>query len=67
MLYYIFRYLLWPVFAIIFKPKVYNRENYKVKGKAIYVANHISLLDPVAIAFTCPRIVHFMAKKEIFV
>lgn len=67
MFYYILRYLLWPVFVLVFKPKVYNRKNYRVKGKAIYVANHISLLDPVAIAFTCPRIVHFMAKKELFV
>lgn len=66
MLYYIFRYLLWPVFFLIFKPKVYNKENYRIKGKAIYVANHASLMDPVAIAFTCPRIVHFMAKKELF-
>ncbi len=67
MLYYIFRYLLWPVFVILFRPIVYNRENYRIKGKAIYVANHISLLDPVMIAFTCPRMVHFMAKKELFV
>lgn len=67
MLYYIFRFLLWPVFVILFRPVVYNRENYRIKGKAIYVANHYSLLDPVMIAFTCPRMIHFMAKKELFV
>jgi len=66
-LYYFLKFFIWPIFFIIFKPKVYNWGNYKVKGKAIYVANHCSLLDPVAIAFTCPRIVHFMAKKELFV
>ncbi len=66
MLYILFRYLLWPLFMIIARPKVYNIRGLTVKGSAIYACNHISMLDPAMIAFLSPRIVHFMAKKELF-
>ena len=55
MLYILFRYLLWPLFMIIMRPQVYNLKGLRVKGGAIYSCNHFS-----------PRIVHFMAKKELF-
>ena len=66
MLYILFRYLLWPLFMIIMRPQVYNLKGLRVKGGAIYACNHLSMLDPVMIAFLSPRIVHFMAKKELF-
>lgn len=48
------------------RPKVYGRHNLKIKGKAIFIANHLSMWDPVLIALISPRIVHFMAKAELF-
>lgn len=66
MLYYLLRTILWPVLMLIFRPVVYGKENMRIKGKAIFVSNHRSLLDPIMIALVSPRIVHFMAKMELF-
>jgi len=66
MLYYLLKTILWPVLMLIFRPVVYGRENMRIKGKAIFVSNHRSLLDPIIIALVSPRIVHFMAKMELF-
>lgn len=51
---------------LYFRPKVYCASNFDIKGKAIIVSNHVSLADPIAIAISVPRPVHFMAKKELF-
>ncbi|MBO4384144.1 MAG: 1-acyl-sn-glycerol-3-phosphate acyltransferase [Clostridia bacterium] len=37
-----------------------------VKGKAIFICNHVSMRDPLMLAIISPRIIHFMAKKEVF-
>ena len=64
---YVILYLLKPLLWIIFRPKVYgNKKALWTKGKAIYICNHVSMEDPLMIAIVCPRIVHFMAKKEVF-
>jgi len=36
------------------------------KGGFILASNHVSYLDPVALAFSCPRKLNFMAKEELF-
>lgn len=66
MLYFIVKYLLGPFFLLALRPVVYGRKNLQVSGKAIFVCNHRSMLDPVLIALISPRVVHFMAKKELF-
>ncbi len=66
MLYYFF-YLLKPLLWLIFRPKVYgSKKALATKGGAIFICNHISMIDPVIIGIVSPRIIHFMAKKEIF-
>jgi len=56
-----------PLFWLIFRPKVYgHREALKTKGKVIFICNHVAMLDPFMLALICPRIIHFMAKKELF-
>lgn len=66
MIYYFF-YLLKPLIWLIFRPKVYgNRKALATKGGAIFICNHISMADPVLLGIVSPRIIHFMAKKEIF-
>lgn len=47
-------------------PVIYGIENLRIKGKAIIVANHLSMADPILIALITPRPVHFMAKAELF-
>lgn len=66
MLYVIIKTLLGIFICLIFRMKVYNRQGLNVKGAAIFVSNHLSLMDPVMIALASPRLVHFMAKKELF-
>lgn len=64
---YLLLYLFKPIIWLIMMPKVYgNKNELKRKGKVIFVCNHISMGDPILIALISPRVVHFMAKKEIF-
>jgi len=66
MLYFLVKYLIGPFVLLALRPVVHGQRNLKVSGKAIFVCNHRSMLDPVIIALISPRVVHFMAKKELF-
>ena len=64
---YILLYVFKPLLWLIFRPRVYgSKASLRQKGKVIYVSNHIALADPLLLAVICPRIIHFMAKKELF-
>jgi len=54
------------LFRIFFRFKVIGKEKIPKDGKVIVCANHISLLDPIALAISIPRPINFMAKKELF-
>ena len=43
-----------------------GRENVPKTGAVIIAPNHVSNLDPPAVACTCPRRLNFMAKEELF-
>ena len=66
MLYTLIKYVIGPVIMLILRGKTYCREKLGVEGPAIFVSNHLALLDPVMIAVMSPRTVHFMGKKELF-
>lgn len=66
MLYWFAKILFTPFFWLIFRPRLAGRKHLKSVGKAIYVCNHFSLADPVALAALCPRTIHFMAKESLF-
>ena len=66
MLYMLLKILVGPFLLLFFRPIVYGRRNLRVKGKAIFISNHRSMWDPVIIALCTPRMIHYMAKKEIF-
>lgn len=64
---YLFICLFKPLLYLIFRPKIYgNKKALKTKGKVIFICNHINMLDPVMLALVSPRVIHFMAKKELF-
>lgn len=65
MLYIIAFILAAPILTLIYRPKVLNRKALKQKGRVIYVANHLSMGDPILLAVIIPRIVHFMAKATL--
>ncbi len=47
---------------------VRSRGSYRIprSSGALILANHISDCDPVAVQYSCPRAIHFMAKSELF-
>ncbi|NLJ58794.1 MAG: 1-acyl-sn-glycerol-3-phosphate acyltransferase [Tissierellia bacterium] len=52
---------------LIFDLKIHNKENLdKVEGGVIVCGNHLSIIDPVILAVSSKRQVHFMGKKELF-
>ena len=53
-------------FYIIFRTRVYGRENIPAEGAVILAANHASNIDPPLMASLIERPVSYMAKIELF-
>lgn len=58
----IFKVLL----TILYRPKVYGKENIPKEGPIIFAGNHVHAVDPVVVMTSTDRLVHYMAKAEIF-
>lgn len=59
------RFLALIILKVFYKFQVYGKENL-IKGGAIITPNHVSFLDPPAIAVAVEEEVHFLAKEELF-
>lgn len=66
MIYIIGKILFSPILLLLFRPRVRGWRHLWHRGGAIIVSNHWALTDPILIALVCPRIIHYMAKKELF-
>jgi 1-acyl-sn-glycerol-3-phosphate acyltransferase len=66
MLYKILRYIGILVIYFLFFPKIIGKKNVNIKGKAIIIANHISLWDPIFISVVFKRQIFWMGKIELF-
>ncbi|MBI3625548.1 MAG: 1-acyl-sn-glycerol-3-phosphate acyltransferase [Candidatus Rokubacteria bacterium] len=66
MLYTILRLLIAVFLRLLFRLEVRGAEHVPAVGLAMIVANHSSLLDPLAVGVTAPRPLHYMAKAELF-
>lgn len=64
--YKIIHHLVRWIFKIFFGMKVSGEENVPSEGRIIVASNHISALDPPAVAVATNRELHFLAKKELF-
>lgn len=51
---------------ILFRPTVYGKENIPEEGPVIFAGNHIHAFDPIVVMSSTKRIVHYMAKDELF-
>lgn len=51
---------------LVFRFKILGNENIPKKGPFILACNHISYIDPPFAGCNIRRLVHFMAKKELF-
>ena len=65
-LYIIIRPLLLLVAKIVFNPKIIGKENIPKKEGCVIACNHIHAIDPAILIYSTRRIVHFIAKKELF-
>ena len=66
MFYVIVRFVLRPLFVIVFRPKVTGRGNVPLTGPVILASNHLSFIDSIAIPLMAPRRVSYLAKAEYF-
>jgi 1-acyl-sn-glycerol-3-phosphate acyltransferase len=66
MLYKIGRLFFWWIFKSLCRVKVSGLSNIPREGGFILASNHMSYLDPILLGVSCPRVLHFMAKEELF-
>jgi 1-acyl-sn-glycerol-3-phosphate acyltransferase len=64
--YLIARFILRPLFLLVFRPTVRGRENVPATGAFIIASNHLSFIDSMAIPLMAPRRVGYLAKAEYF-
>lgn len=65
-LYVMIRPLLLLVAKVIFNPKIIGKDNIPKKKGCVIACNHIHAIDPAILIYSTRRIVHFIAKKELF-
>jgi len=52
--------------TVLWRTRVYGRENVPLSGPLIVACNHVSNLDPPVMGCFFPRRISYMAKKELF-
>ncbi len=66
MLFRIVRFLIKCFMYVIFRIKIHGKENFPLEGAVIVAFNHRSYWDVPLTATVLPRMLTFMAKKELF-
>lgn len=66
MLYAVLRIQILAILRLVFRFRVFGRDNVPRQGPALLAANHVSLLDPPVVGAGAPRPLHYMAKAELF-
>jgi 1-acyl-sn-glycerol-3-phosphate acyltransferase len=64
--YILARFVIRPLFWLLFRPHVTGREHVPATGPVIFASNHLSFIDSIAIPTVAPRKVHYLAKAEYF-
>jgi 1-acyl-sn-glycerol-3-phosphate acyltransferase len=64
--YLIARFILRPLFLLVFRPHVTGKQNVPATGAFIIASNHLSFIDSMAIPLMSPRRVGYLAKAEYF-
>lgn len=65
-LYKVIRFIGRPILKLIYKPEVIGKDNIPNDGPLILAGNHTSVLDAALMVGIPNRIVHTLAKKELF-
>ena len=66
LIYRIVKFILYPIFILVYRPTFIGRNNIPKEGPVILAGNHTGILDAALMIAGPKRIVHMMAKKEIF-
>jgi 1-acyl-sn-glycerol-3-phosphate acyltransferase len=64
--YILARFVIRPLFWVLFRPHVVGRDNVPLTGPVILASNHLSFIDSIAIPTMAPRRVAYLAKAEYF-
>ena len=64
-IYKFFKLIYIPLLVILYRPKIYGRENIPREGAIIIAGNHKNAVDPVVVMTCTKRIVHFIAKEDV--
>ena len=64
--YKIVKFILNPLFKLVFRPSIIGLNNIPKSGAVILAGNHTNNLDAAIMLSGPKRIVHMMAKKELF-
>jgi len=65
-LFTLIRFSVYIVFKIIYRMKIYGRENIPAAGRLVLCSNHLSYIDPVLTGLCITRCIYFMAKIQLF-
>lgn len=65
-LYRVIRFILKPIYKLLFNPIVIGEENISKSGPVILAGNHKANLDAAQMVYGSNRIVHMLAKRELF-
>ena len=66
MLYWFGKIVIAPFLWLVFRPVIVNRRGLRSKGPVMYLCNHFSMADAVALAAISPRVIRFMALERLF-
>jgi len=66
MFYTLLRGFLLPLAKLLFRFRVEGAENVPASGGVILAANHVSFADPLILGVALRRMLHFVAKEELF-
>lgn len=65
-IYQLLKIIYTNLLKVLFKPKIIGKENIPEEGALIFAGNHKHAVDPTMVMMSTKRIVHFMAKEELF-
>ena len=65
-MYYFIKPLLLLVAKILYNPKIVGKENIPKKDGCVIACNHVHAFDPAMLIYSMKRVIHFIAKKELF-
>ena len=65
-LYRVGKFLLSPIYKLIYNPKIIGKENIPDEGSIVIASNHLHVMDQCNIIVSTKRFITYMAKDEYF-